>query len=113
MARVATILKIDRNDIILETSSQDTKDEALKIKKVVGSDRFVMVTSASHMPRAMALFQKQGMNPIPAPTDFWVKTSQQGIHPGSFYPRADGLRKMERVMHEYLGLVWAKLRGQI
>jgi uncharacterized SAM-binding protein YcdF (DUF218 family) len=60
----------------------------------------------------MALFQKLGMKPIPAPTDHWVK-ERKGISPYAFFPRADALRKAELAFHEYLGLAWAKLRGQI
>jgi hypothetical protein len=60
----------------------------------------------------MALFQKSGMKPIPAPTDYLVK-ERQGVNPGVFFPNADSLCKMERVFHEYLGLAWEKLLGQI
>jgi uncharacterized SAM-binding protein YcdF (DUF218 family) len=98
--------------VILESLSKDTKDEARLIKNIVGNDRFVLVTSASHMPRSMALFKKLGMQPIPAPTDYWVK-ERQGISPAMFFPSSNGLRKAERAFYEYLGLAWANLRGQI
>ncbi|MCD6570392.1 MAG: envelope biogenesis factor ElyC [Deltaproteobacteria bacterium] len=112
MARVASMLGVNKQDIILEKESKDTKDQARQIKKIVGGDRFVLVTSASHMPRAMALFEKQGMNPIPAPTGHLVR-KPQGFDPMSFYPSSRGLHKIERAMHEYLGIAWAWLRGQI
>jgi uncharacterized SAM-binding protein YcdF (DUF218 family) len=64
------------------------------------------------MPRAVALFERLGMEPIPAPTDFWIK-KRQGLSPGMFFPSADGLRKAERAFYEYMGVVWSKLRGQI
>ena len=112
MADVALGLGVNRQHLVLETTSRDTKDEALIIKGIVGNDKFILVTSASHMPRSMALFKKQGMNPIPAPTDHWVKTPQ-GIGPGMFFPSADNLRKAYRAIREYLGLGWAKIRRQI
>ncbi|MFH1952213.1 MAG: envelope biogenesis factor ElyC, partial [Pseudomonadota bacterium] len=80
MADVALILGVDESDIMLESESRDTKDEARLIKEMVGNERFVLVTSASHMPRSMALFRKQGMEPIPAPTGHWVKERQGGIN---------------------------------
>ena len=112
MARVAREIGIDESDIILETSSKDTKDEARIIRPVVGSDPFVLVTSASHMPRAMALFKKLGMNPIPAPTGHRVKGSR-GLAPGSFFPAAGNLQNSQKALYEYLGIAWARLRGQI
>jgi len=36
-----------------ESESKDTKDEARLIKEMVGDDKFVLVTSASHMPRSV------------------------------------------------------------
>ena len=73
---------------------------------------FVLVTSASHMPRAMGMFRKLGMHPIPGPTGHRIKDSQ-GPHPSSFFPHASNLLRSETVFHEYLGMAWAKLRGQI
>jgi len=112
LADVAVALGIDGEDLVLESLSRDTKDEARLIQKIVGNDRFILVTSASHMPRSMAMFRKTGMQPIPAPTDYHVK-QRRGMSPGMFFPSAGGLGKMERVVYEYLGLGWAKLRGQI
>ena len=112
MASAAQAMGADERDLVLETVSKDTKDEAQLVKEIVKKDRFVLVTSASHMPRAMALFEKQGMHPIPAPTGHKVK-ERQAISPGMFFPSADGLSKTKKAFKEYLGLTWAKIRGQI
>jgi uncharacterized SAM-binding protein YcdF (DUF218 family) len=112
MADVAVILGIDSQDLILESESKDTKDQARLIHKIVRDNRFVLVTSASHMPRSMALFEKRGMRPIPAPIGHRIKERQK-IIPAMFFPSADKIKKMERAFYEYLGLVWARLRGQI
>jgi uncharacterized SAM-binding protein YcdF (DUF218 family) len=112
MAGIAGELGVDRGDIIVESRPKDTHDEACIIKSIVGSAPFVLVTSASHMPRAMFLFKKIGMNPIPAPTRHRVK-SNQSLSLGSFFPHADDLHKSETAVHEYLGIAWAKLKGQI
>ena len=112
LAEVALAIGMDKRDLILESVSRDTEDEAKLLEKILGHDRFVLVTSAAHMPRAVALFERLGMEPIPAPTDFWVK-KRQGLSPGMFFPSTDGLRKAERAFYEYMGVVWSKLRGQI
>lgn len=112
MLEVASVLGVNQDNLILDIASKDSKDQAVRIKEIIDNERFVLVTSASHLPRAMALFQAQDMNPIPAPTDFWIKESQS-VNPGSLFPRIGNLKKMERAMHEYLGILWARLRGQI
>lgn len=112
LAEVAVAIGVKRDSLILEEVSRDTEDEARLIRGVVGKERFILVTSASHMPRSMALFKKLGMDPIPAPADHQVKRSH-GISPGMFYPSAGNIEKAERAFYEYLGLAWAKLRGVI
>jgi uncharacterized SAM-binding protein YcdF (DUF218 family) len=112
MARVALSIGVARQNMVLETASRDTEDEARIVKEMVGNDPFLLVTSASHMPRSMALFKSLGMNPVPAPTGYIVK-ERQGADPRMFFPSAGGLRKTEAAFYEYLGLAWAKLRGQI
>jgi uncharacterized SAM-binding protein YcdF (DUF218 family) len=112
LAEAALAMGVKKEDLILEEISKDTEGQARLIKQVVGQEPFVLVTSASHMPRSMALFERLGLNPIPAPTDHLVK-ERQGIAPGVFFLSAGSLRKAERAFYEYLGLAWAKLRGLI
>jgi uncharacterized SAM-binding protein YcdF (DUF218 family) len=112
MGTVAQDLGVVKDDLVLETQSQDTEAQAVLISPMVGTDRFFLVTSASHMPRSMRLFRKQGMNPIAAPTDFESLSSESWV-PSTLYPSAGGLRKAELAVHEYLGLAWAKVRGKI
>jgi uncharacterized SAM-binding protein YcdF (DUF218 family) len=63
---------------------------------------FLMVTSAYHMPRAMRLMERKGAHPIPAPTGQRVNESARAGW-RSLLPTADGLRKTDRALHEYLG----------
>jgi len=112
MADVAIALGMEAKDLVIESESKDTKDQARLIHKIVGDSRFILVTSASHMPRSMALFLKKGMHPIPAPTGHKV-IKRKKITPAMFFPSAGRIEKTERAFYEYLGLAWAKLRGQI
>ena len=114
MAGVARAIGVNEQDLVLETGSRDTKDQARRIQSVVGNDRFVLVTSASHMPRSVALFRKLKMDPIPAPAGHRVKQRQgDGISPHDFYPDPGALVKAQRAIYEYLGIAWARLRNQI
>jgi len=113
MADTAREWGVKPDDIIIEAEATDTKDHPIYVKEIVESDEFILVTSASHMPRAMALFRRHGLAPIPALTDYMVMEREGGLRPGVLFPSAGALEKVERIIHEYLGMVWAKLRSQI
>ncbi|MDD5544491.1 MAG: ElyC/SanA/YdcF family protein [Acidobacteriia bacterium] len=108
MAQVAEGLGIPAADILLEDRSRDTEEEARIIPSMVGADSIVLVTSAIHMPRAMALFRHAGINPIPAPADF---LSHPGSLSGRLLPSADSIDHIHNACHEYLGILWAGIRG--
>ena len=112
LSKVAQALGVSEASIVLENVAKDTEEEARIIRSMVGGDKFILVTSAAHMPRSMALFVKQGMNPIPAPADYWIKQSQ-ATSPTDLFPGSGALRKIENAAHEYIGLAWSKLRGKI
>lgn len=112
MAQVASIMGVGPEEIMMESDSQDTEDQARLLKKLLARDKFILVSSTSHMPRAMALFKKQGLAPIPAPVGQFMR-SGPGLNPARFFPSSDGLRQTDRALHEYLGLAWAWLRGAI
>ncbi len=112
MRAIAKIMGVDDDAIILDSHSLDTQDQALNIKVLAGDDDFILVTSASHMPRSMALFNRQGMSPIPAPANHAVRQKDE-LSPDDYFPNAHALRKSEKMIHEYLGILWAQLRGQI
>ena len=113
MGDVAVEWGVEREDVVLEAEAKDTKDHPIYVKKIVEKDKFVLVTSATHMPRAMGLFRKHGMEPIPAPTDYMVMEREGGLTPGVFFPSAGALENAGRTVHEYLGILWAKLRSQM
>jgi len=112
MAGVAAVLGIDESSIIIESKSKDTAEQARNMRKLLGSEMFILVTTAAHMSRAVTMFTREGMRPLPAPTDYLVK-ERKGVTHGMFFPTSNGLEKMYVVFHEYLGSVWEKLKGGI
>ncbi len=109
MAEVALALGVRKENLVLEEVSKDTSDQARFILEMIKQERFILVTSAAHMLRAMALFKKLGLYPIPAPTDYQVKEGH-GTPPKRFYPTADGLMKSQRAFYEYSALAWTKIK---
>jgi uncharacterized SAM-binding protein YcdF (DUF218 family) len=112
MGQVAVLLGVKPRDIRLESDSRDTAEEAEIIAKMIGRERFILVTSAAHMPRAIALFRRRGLEPIPAPTNF-LAPNVPSSGPDRFLPGAGSLGQTQAALHEYLGLAWAWLRGEI
>jgi len=111
MAETAAEFGARPEKIIIEADSADTKDHPIYLKKIIGSDQFLLVSSASHMPRAVALFRKQGMRPIPAPTNYRAMQRQRSIPLLGLLPRPGPLAESNQAIHEYLGILWAKFRG--
>ena len=79
MAALLEMLGVPRQALWLESQSRNTYENARNARaflEPLGIRRILLVTSASHMPRSVALFEKQGFEVIPAPADFSV--TQEG-----------------------------------
>lgn len=111
MADLAVELGVAREEIIQVDQPMDTPEEARCIAPIVGAAPFLLVTSASHMPRAVALFEEAGTHPIPAPTHYFTR-KRLGPSLGHYFPSAYNLAKTERVIHERVGMMWARVRGE-
>jgi uncharacterized SAM-binding protein YcdF (DUF218 family) len=112
MAEAAGSLGINRQDILLESQSRDTESEARCVRAMVGKEPLILVTEASHLPRAMALFRKQGMNPTAAPAGYCAAESSE-FFTADLLPNETGLGASERAVYEYLALGWEWIRGEI
>ena len=106
-SKLASALGVNIKDMIINPDPTDTREEAYFTKTLVGSEPFVLVTSATHMPRSMMLFESLGLNPIAAPTSFY-KSEFKGYLRA---PQAIYFHISTVAMHEYIGILWAKIRG--
>jgi uncharacterized SAM-binding protein YcdF (DUF218 family) len=107
--KLAISLGVNPSDIIRLDTPKDTKEEAIETKKIVGDKEIILVTSASHMARSVLLFQKEGLNVLPSPTNHSAFKDDSY----SAYFSASNLRKCEFAMHEYIGLLYSWLRNEI
>ncbi len=107
-SRVAQSLGVPPDAIVTLDKPRDTRQEAAEVAKVVANRPFLLVTSASHLPRAMIFFQQQGLNPLPAPANQLAITS-----PLNFWERAVPspvwLGHSDRAIYEWLGRSWQAL----
>ncbi len=94
-----------------EGRSRNTAENALyshALLQTLNINRIILVTHAFHMPRALTAFEQLGFDVQPAPTGYF--STGQGLDLFSFIPSAQALTVSSFVFHEYLGLIWYRLR---
>ena len=99
---------VDESAIEMETDSRSTHQNALNTRQYLErrgliSKKIILVTSSTHMPRAVATFRAAGINVIPSTTDISV-TSQSRPTVFSWLPSIGALAGSTQAWHEYLGL---------
>lgn len=105
--RFARELGVDENRIHALPHALDTRQEAKEISELMGKKPFVLVTSASHLPRAMEYMRRFGAHAIPMPASNYSARflfSWRGL-----VPCANGLKMSEMAIHEYVGLLAQRL----
>jgi uncharacterized SAM-binding protein YcdF (DUF218 family) len=120
MAEIAQVMGVPKSAILEDPTSLNTYENAVNVRKILDSQgierRVLLVTSAVHLPRSLAIFQRQGINAIPAPTDFttieqeseeitWQTALLKSL------PDAGRLAYSTRALKEYIGIVIYRLRG--
>lgn len=115
MAKILQQQDIPKEALILETESYTTYENAVYTHRLLaehGIKRVLLVTSALHMPRAMAVFRKQGITAIAAPVRPQIVVPSDPSF--SFWqPDARALSASRSIIKEYAGLLVYWLRGWI
>jgi uncharacterized SAM-binding protein YcdF (DUF218 family) len=120
MAELAQFMGVPKTAILQDPTSLNTYENAVNVRKILDSQgiepRVLLVTSAIHLPRSLAIFQRQGINAIPAPTDFITieQVSQEVTWQETLLkllPDAGRLAYSTRALKEYIGIVIYRLRG--
>ncbi len=106
-------LGVEPGRIMLESQSRNTHENARFIFDMLQpkvSETWLLVTSAFHMPRAVGTFRKAGFSVRAFPVDYRTSGLDEIYHPFSSIP--DGLRRVDLVFKEYVGLVTYYLSGR-
>ena len=121
MATLLELMGIPRSAMVLESRALNTHENAVYVKEILQQKnikQILLVTSAAHMPRSLAIFRHQGIDAIPAPTDFIVSdrnliehrlSTQSRIL--SLIPKSDNLDLITQALKEYIGTFVYRLRG--
>jgi uncharacterized SAM-binding protein YcdF (DUF218 family) len=109
-ADLAGALGLDPGRIAMAVGPRTTAEEARALAPRLRGKRFALVTSATHMPRAVRLFRAQGLEPVPAPTGHLAK------HPPTFdwrdlVPSVGALTLTRQAWYETVAGVWARIGG--
>jgi len=117
MADLARKLAVPAQALILEESSHNTYEEAIEVTRLLGRGSSVLlVTSALHIPRAVMLFKKQGLQVTPYPCGY-VTSLKVGELPrfsaSLFVPTLGSLERATSAINEFVGLFVYRLAGRL
>jgi uncharacterized SAM-binding protein YcdF (DUF218 family) len=107
MNQEARRLRVPPEDILLEKKSKNTHDQAIEAKKIaepLQMKSILLVTSFSHMKRALMAFEQLGFKVYPAFADPYEKYTDEPLRRLSLFPK---------LVHEYGGILYYMLRGWI
>ncbi|MEL6928929.1 MAG: YdcF family protein [Cyanobacteria bacterium J06600_6] len=121
MADILELFGIPRTDMILESRALNTHDNAIYTQEILQRekiDKVLLVTSAAHMPRSIAIFRRANINAIPAPTDFMISDRNLVEYRHSsaarilnLIPSSESLDQTTQALKEYIGIVIYRLKG--
>ena len=112
-----TELGVPRDRLILEAAARDTYENAVLLKKELAQrgdlgagSRWLLITSAYHMPRAMGAFRQAGFDVEAWPVDYRTRGRDDLTRP--FDKVSEGLRRVDVAAREWAGLLAYWLRGR-
>lgn len=124
MAKIARAMGVPDSAILQDPTSLNTYENAVNVRKILEArgikKRVLLVTSAMHLPRSLLIFKRQGIEAIPAPTDFLASvqdvqeltnTPQSAFL--SLLPDSYNLHKTSQALKEYIGILVYRLKGWI
>lgn len=112
-ADILVRLGVDRSRIVLEDRARDTYENAVFTRAVVQprpGERWLLVTSANHMPRAIGCFRRAGFAVEAWPVDF--RTRGRADLTRFFDKPSAGLRRLDIAARQWAGLLAYRLAGR-
>lgn len=114
---VMVLMGVPAEDILLENVSRNTHESAVEVKKILAArqikpDACVLITSAFHIPRSLACYQKEGLKMDTFPTDFYAR--ERTFTPDVLIiPRVESFTIWHILSREWVGLIAYKLVGYV
>jgi len=114
MAALMVELGVRPTDVIVENTSRTTHENAVLSRKILQErhiDEVVLVTEATHLPRAVLCFHKEGIAVVPSGCHYQATAFTGSLY--DFLPSPGALGGCETASHEWVGLAWYWLSGKI
>jgi uncharacterized SAM-binding protein YcdF (DUF218 family) len=99
--------------LVLESKARDTWENAVNVRALLQAkpgERWLLVTSAWHMPRSVGVFRRAGLAVEPWPVDY--RTANAWDAARVFDAPADGLKRLDTATREWVGLFVYRLTGR-
>jgi uncharacterized SAM-binding protein YcdF (DUF218 family) len=115
MKQLAMRLGVPEEATMIETQSRTTYEGAVEVSKLVGEKPVLLVTSASHMPRALGLFQKQGIDTTPSPCGYEARhrSTDMAVTLFDFLPQSHAFDVSTNAISEIVGIVVYRAIGKL
>jgi uncharacterized SAM-binding protein YcdF (DUF218 family) len=104
---------IARERVVLESGSRTTDENAVLVRQLVApkpGERWLLVTSAFHMPRSVGAFRRAGFEVEAYPVDWRTRGWVDAVMP--FDKLSAGLARTDLAVHEWIGLIAYRLTGR-
>ena len=114
LSKYLETLGVPRDRLILEKGSRNTRENAVYAAAMAlpkPEERWLLVTSAWHMPRAIGCFRKAGFPVTAYPVDYRTIGAREGLRLRGF--ASEGLFEVDLAAKEWVGLIAYKLAGYI
>ena len=117
MKQWAVRLGVPESATMVDTEARNTYENATGTKRLIGATSILLVSSASHLPRAVPVFTKQGFRVTPAPCDYASRNlpreSWDTIDPFDVLPSDTALQATRETVAEVTGIVIYWLAGKL
>jgi uncharacterized SAM-binding protein YcdF (DUF218 family) len=110
MRNAAVGLGVPPERIATEVQSLTTREQALFLSRLLADrhiSRLVLVTSAVHMPRSLAVFRASGLDPVPSASDL---AEDLDLSLSTLVPNRDSLNLSDAALYEYAALAYYRAR---
>jgi len=115
LKKVAVQYGVDTSDIILESESRNTYENAKFTAQILKQDQsitsYLLITSAFHMRRSLLCFESQGMNPTPFSVDAQYTSNIHWFY--AIRPGTHALQMWDIILKEMLGIIAYRIVGYI
>ena len=111
LSKLAQSMGVPADHILVTDEVENTEQEARAVRKLLPDPKasILLVTSAFHMPRAQAMFERVGLSVIPYPVDFKVEV--RSLTPMDFFPKPISLQTSDIAIREQIGRLYYLIRN--